>query len=432
MIENIKKIISSLDNISAYKIIENKINSTELFFIKKELQMDRIKDVHHFRVTVYKDFEENGAKFRGSSTTKIHPTMSDEEIKTVLMEASFAANFVKNPYYPLVNANNSPSFDKSTVEEIAADGRIADYINSIYEVDVFKNGSINSCELFLNSLSTRIVNSEGIDVSFNGTKGQIEFIINWKEAEEEIELYKDMHFSTYDGNMISSEVRDLLLKGREKSIAAHTPNLKKFTVLLTGEPVAEFFSYYTMQASAQSIYNKISTAKLGENIQGDQVLGDHVTLSLDPYMKNSSYSEPYDEDGFLLNPVHLYKDGILENYWGDMRYCYYLNIPATGIIKNVNVAPGSRSIEDMKISPYLELCAFSDFQMDSLTGNFAGEIRLGWYFDGKTTVPVSGGSVSGNIMEVQKEFYFSKEVQKSNSFFGPKTIQLFNISIAGN
>ena len=69
--------------------------------------------------------------------------------------------------------------------------------------------------------------------------------------------------------------------------------------------------------------------------------------------------------------------------------------------------------------------------MDTITGDFAGEIRLGWYKDGDKLIPVTGGSISGNINEVHKEMYLSKEVQKLNNFIGPYSVKLFNVNIAG-
>ena len=64
--------------------------------------------------------------------------------------------------------------------------------DSIFKCDDKQNGSINSAELFLNKSQFRIINSEGIDLSFNNYKGYLEFITNWKDDSEEIELYKDL------------------------------------------------------------------------------------------------------------------------------------------------------------------------------------------------------------------------------------------------
>ena len=102
MIEKIKEILSNVNGIDGWKINEKIVESKELFFIKKELDMNRAKDVHHINLTVYKDFEEDGKKYRGSSTTVIYPTMNEEEIKNAITDAVYAAGFVKNEYYPLV------------------------------------------------------------------------------------------------------------------------------------------------------------------------------------------------------------------------------------------------------------------------------------------------------------------------------------------
>jgi PmbA protein len=432
MLENIKQILTSSTQIDGWKIIERKVKSSELFFIRKELDMNRGKNVHHFKVTVYKDFEENGVKYRGSSTTNIHPTMSTPEIKKVIEEAAFAAQFVKNKYYPLVKPSNIKQPNVlSKFSEAPLSNWIPDLVNSIYKEDTHKNGWINSTELFLNKIYTRIVNSEGVDVSFESFKGEIEIITNWQEKSEEIELYKNIKFANFKPEIIAEKVKKTILLGREKALAKPTPALKKYTVLLSGEPVKEFFKYYYYQSNAQYIYDELSSYKLNENIQGNSVKGDLINLKLDPFLESSTESEPYDESGYPLKPVSIIENGILKGLWGDARYSYYLNVEPTGYIKNFIVEGGNKSIKNMKQEPYLEIAVFSDFSMDSLTGDFYGEIRLGWYYDGNKVIPVTGGSISGNIKEVQENMYLSKELQTDNEFLGPKMIQLFNINVSG-
>ena len=69
--------------------------------------------------------------------------------------------------------------------------------------------------------------------------------------------------------------------------------------------------------------------------------------------------------------------------------------------------------------------------MDSMGGNFGGEIRLAYLNDGEKITPVTGGSINGSIIEAQKSFKFSKETQNTSKFVGPKAILLKNISVAG-
>ena len=44
-------------NISDYSMTEQQRSSAELFFIKKRLDMRRVKDTHEYSVTVYNVFE---------------------------------------------------------------------------------------------------------------------------------------------------------------------------------------------------------------------------------------------------------------------------------------------------------------------------------------------------------------------------------------
>jgi len=432
MRDKIKNILSNFKGIDGWRINESSTQSSELFFVKKELDMNRAKDVHHFLITVYKDFEEDGVKYKGSSTTNIHPTMSDEEIKKAIEDAAFAASLVKNKYYPLVEATNikQPSV-KNKLEEAPISEWVPKVIEAIYNSDNYEDGCINSVELFLEKISKNIVNSEGVNVSFDNYKGQIELITNWKETEEEIELYKYIEFSDFDRQYIDDSVNNLLKMSRDKAIAKVTPDVKDIPVLLTGEPVKEFFNYYYEKANVKNIYEETSTFKVGECVQGNEVKGDKINITLDPFMENSTYSRPYDSEGCPLQAVDIYKDGELKSYWGSNRFSHYLDVKPTGIIENIDVSVGNKSIEELRNEPYLEVAVFSDFQMDTMTGDFAGEIRLGWYHDGKNTIPVTSGSISANIKDVQQEMYLSKESQQINNFRGPKSIKLLNVTIAG-
>ena len=100
-------------------------------------------------------------------------------------------------------------------------------------------------------------------------------------------------------------------------------------------------------------------------------------------------------------------------------------------VYNFIVEPGSRSVEEMKQESYLELVQFSDFMMDPIVGNFGGEIRLGYYFDGNTVVPVTGGSITCNMNAVLKHVYFSRETRQLNNCIVPATIEIFDVNVSG-
>lgn len=429
MIEKLKTILSNFQGIDGYRIIENNIEADELFFIRKELDMNRVKNVRKYRVTVYKDFEEEGIKYRGSSAIKIHPGMEDDEILSAIQGAAFSAGFAKNKYYPL--AVPSDTVNQTATSKASASDWLPVLTDAIFKADTHEKGWINSAELFLNKVQTRVINSEGVDVSYDSFKGEFEYITNWKEKSEEIELMGFVSFSQIMPEALTQKVEEILMMSRERANALPTPALKKHMIMLTGEPVKEFFNYYYLQSGAKAVYDNISTAKPGESIQGQDIKGDRLNIKLDPTVANSTESRPYDDDGHPLKTVEIFKNGILNQYWGSVQNSYYLGSKPTGTIDNIVIEGGSKSIDEMKSEAYLELAAFSHFQMNSMTGDFAGEIRLGWYYDGKTRIPVTGGSISGNIREVQENMYLSKELQQDNNFIGPKTIQLYNVAVVG-
>jgi PmbA protein len=302
---------------------------------------------------------------------------------------------------------------------------------AIYRNDIFEKGGINSCEIFLEKVETRIVNSVGVDASSVSYQCMVEFITTWKEEGEEIELYRCVNCSDFDADLLASEVKNMIAFCRDKAIATPTPVLHTFPVILTREAVKGFFSYYHFKSSASYVYDQYSTWKVGDQLQGEKVKGDRITITLDPQMNHSTVSASFDEDGFALSPIKLIDQGVLKQYAANMRYAHYLGVEPTGSIGNLVVESGSKTAQELLTEPHLMAAAFSDFSMDELTGDFCGEIRLAWYYDGEKTIPVTGGSISGNVSELHHEIYLSKERQNDNDFEGPLMVKIMNCTIAG-
>ncbi|BBE31526.1 hypothetical protein OSSY52_16670 [Tepiditoga spiralis] len=430
MIDKIKNILNSYNEIKDWKIIEKNSSSKELFFIRKELDMNRATKTHEIILTIYRDFEENEKKYKGHSTTNIHPTMTEEEIKTNIEDAYFSAKFVKNEYYPLAMPKENKNTLSNKFNEKSMEEWIPILTKEIFKNDKYKDGWINSAELFLTKNKIRLLNSNGIDVEYEKYDGMLEFIVNWK-GNEEIELFEIINFSDYVEDFISSKIKEKFEIAKYRAIAQSTPSVKDIPVLLTGSSVRNLFDYYVEQSNAAMVYQQYSNFKVGESIQGDKINGDKINITLDPLMKNSTRANLYDEDGIPLEKVELIKNGKLKRYSGNLRYSHYLNIEPTGNINNVVVECGNKTLDELKKEPHLELIEFSGFDVDTLTGDFGSEIRFGWYYDGKNKLPITGGSISGNLKEVQNEMYLSKEYQQINNFIGPKSIKIFNVSISG-
>ena len=423
MINNIIKILKDA-GVKKWKLIEKGVKSKELFFVKNDLDMNRAKDVVKYQLTVYKDFKDGGKNYMGSSTILIHPTMSEKEMKEKVSKAVFAAGFVKNEPYPLAEAT-----EKDLKKPSDAFDKLNDIVDAIFTPSI-PDSWLNSVEVFLNDENVRILNSNGLDVSFNKNRLEIEFITNSKGEKEEIELYWDLKTSDLSPDGISSKVLDALNVTVDRAFAKPTPKIRSIPVIFDEDGTKEILSYYVEKASALNVYEHMSNAKIGEKIQGN-FTGSPVTLSIDPYIDDSYYSQPFDEDGLALNKVKVIDNGTLVSYWGNIRFSHYLKVKPTGSLTNFVVEGGEKTMDDLRKDKYIELKTFSDFQVNALTGDFGGEIRLGWYHDGEKKIPITGGSVSGNVKEIQESFELSKETVKDENYFGPKALKAYGVKIAG-
>ena len=77
----LNKILTALHDtgVENYLIEQQMTETVELFFIKKKLDMRRAKDEQLATVTVYRDFESDGAAMRGASDALISPDMDETE-----------------------------------------------------------------------------------------------------------------------------------------------------------------------------------------------------------------------------------------------------------------------------------------------------------------------------------------------------------------
>lgn len=430
--KNIIDLLNKKSNVDEYTITKINTSSTELFFIKEELQMNRGKDITDIEITVYRNFEENGKKYKGSSTTKIAPTMNLEEIETQIDTASLAASFVKNEFYTLEQPSKEiapiiPSkFNDGDVIE-----NITNLVKDLYEEDNQFGSFINSTEFFISKKEYHFINSNGIDVSYNKFIGEIELITEANGETESIELFDVLEFSDYVKDSIKLSILEALKFASLRAKAIPMPIVDDIPVILNGIAAKDLWSYYSFNTSAAAKYNHLHNNNVGDNIQG-KTLGDKVTITMKPYIENSTLSSYYDSFGTFLKDTIIIQDGIIKNMSANRQYADYLKIPCTGGLRNTVIEPGSYTEKELKVAPYLEILKFSAFQSDVMTGNFGGEFRLGIYNDGTTEIPVTLGSIAANMKDVQGNMYLSKELIKSNNFIGPKFIKFDHIRIAGN
>ncbi|MCL2201741.1 MAG: metallopeptidase TldD-related protein [Oscillospiraceae bacterium] len=438
-----------------YLIKESNIHRIENYNIKKRSEMFREVDVTELLLTVYVTFsqtDENGEeiKYKGSYDTQIHPGTSFDNLRKIISQAVFAAGFVKNAWYPLVlPAADDEAAGAAAVAAMGAGAEVTldekealkKLQAAFYEDDNHERGHIAYSEFFLTRRDVRILNSSGVDVSYSAYEAYVETAVHWRseaEGEErgEIEVYEDFRFSLSAGvdaacEMLKSRVAQLFSVAEKKAAAVPTPQVNDINILLSGDCLREFFGYYLQRADAQLIYQKLSTYEEGAQVQGGEGHCDKISLTLKPMLKGSAQGRPYDDDGMQLAEHDIILGGKLQKVRASTRFASYLGIAPTGSTDNFHITGGTASTDELKREPYLELISFSSFEVNPVTGDFGSEIRLGFYFDGEKTIPVTGGSISGNAAQVQDTLRMSAKERQYNNYLGPETISFRRASISG-
>ena len=425
MIELILEALKA-NNIETYLIEDGKEEIAELFFIKKNVDMRRAENTHTSYVTVYRDFEKDGVKFRGNAGFTVEPSTTREELDAKISRAYAAAQFVPNAFYEIAPAVKQDCFTvESSLSELTLEEAMGKYVEALYAADCDDKAFINSAEFFVQKNTMHIVNSNGVDVSYVKYSAKGEFVAQCKEPQD-VETYQDFAFEGLQTEELTNQAKEALKLTKDRAVATSAPKAGQYDVILSGKYAATVLSYYPSRSSGGYIYMQYSDYKTGEFIQGEksEVTGDILNVDYLP-------SVPFSNEGIPMKKMSCIKEGVFENIHSGCRFAHYLGVEPTGDYRKIEVAPGNISFEDMKKQKGLYVVNFSDFQMDSMGGYFGGEIRLAYLNDGEKITPVTGGSINGSIIEAQKSFLFSKETQNTSKFVGPKAIMLKGISVAG-
>ena len=408
---------------SDFLIRQTNTVSQEVFFVGQKLDMGRAKDVTHTMVTVYVDSEDK--KFRGSASKEIHPTSKKEEIETEIKKLIFAASFVKNPWYPLVENVKS----EENKLDVNLNSELIKITQAMQNVKAGENEKLNSYEIFVNKNRTHIMNSKGVDVCFASFDCEIEAVINTSKDGHEIELIKVFKFANKGAEEITKDVEKMFESGKARLEATTAKQNEHATVLLTGDDLPRFFGYFAAHTNASNQYMGVAKAKLEEKITGEEA--DAITIVAKPILEGSTRNKPFDGEGNRVKEITLFEDGICKAFWGSKQHAHYIQLEDSTSTNNFVVSGGSMSVEEMKKIPHTEITDFSAFLMDAVSGNFGGEIRLAYESDGKNVHSVAGGSLSANVSNVLKNIKLSKETKQIDHYIVPCAVMISDVVIAG-
>lgn len=429
MTETIIKILKEC-GIQTWFITEKREDTAELYFIKKELDIPRIKSMTSYVVIVMNDATldaPDGSKrpMRGVANALISPGMSEADIRTRILDAYKAAGFARNPFYELPEPVVAPH--KASASDIASmkiEDAVTAWAKGLFEVDTAEDAFINSVELFVIKTYCHLISSKGTDVSFDKCEARGELVAQCI-APADVEQFRQFSFDHLDIKGLQKKAVDAINDVRARARSKSAPKAGIYSILLTGENLAEVLSYYASRSASALIYPGYSEWKVGTAVQSDVTYGEKLNLDL-------VASDPYSREGIPMVDRPLMKDGVLQTIHGASRFAYYLGIEPTGDYEKIRLNAGTRDLASLKTESVLEPISFSDFQMDWADGHFKGEMRLALLYHADGTVEeLSGGSINGCLPDVENRLLFSKERYSDSSYEGPLAVLIPDVPVAG-
>lgn len=423
MIERIKSALRDC-GISLWRITDSTVESAELFFVKKQLDTRRIKDVRKFQAAVFRDVEADGQTLRGFTTVTLLESMDDARLREELNGAYYAAQFAANPFYALPDPVQAPVKEKTgQLCQAPLAESAAQIAQALFAADTREDAFLNSAEIFVTRSRTRILSSEGTDAAYTDAKAEGEFVVQCQKPED-VEIHNTYSYDTLDTAALTKKVAEALTFVRDRSRAQRILKSGQYDVVLSAEAAATVLSYYQDRAAAQMIYPKYSTWQVGEQVQGEEISGAKLDLDL-------CATQPYSEEGIPMEDLPLLRAGELKAIHGNNRFCRYLDIKPTGLYQKLRCLNSGVPFEELKAGPCLWAVTFSDFQMDSMSGHFGGEIRLAYLIEDGRAIPVTGGSINGSLLESQGSLRFCEERYEAAHYTGPYGVRIPNVNVAG-
>lgn len=416
------RIINALkkSNTDNYRINITQKKSSEMFFVKKSLDMVRKTETTKCSVTIFRDFEKDGNKYRGHAISNIYEGMTDNEIAEAIENAYVAAGYVLNPAYSLKKGQREPLKEVSLgMNAKGHEEASAEMAKALYAEDNDSKTFINSAELFVDEITEEIITSQGTDVSYHKWKINGEYVIQ-SILEKDVETHQSFSYDGPEAAALRAKVKNAIEYTKARSVAKRAPQAGEYRVIISGPYMKTLYGYFLSKASAQMIYAKYSAFEVGKKIREANGLCARLIADV-----------PYSSEGIPMEDRSFITDGVLNTIFGATRFSSYLGIEPLGNYEDFRIEPGKRTLEEMKKEPYLHVVNFSDFQMDEFTGHFGGEIRLGFLFDGEKITPVSGGSINGSIFECCDDMELCSDMMKEDGYEGPMAVAIGKVPVAG-
>ena len=404
------ELLNANPKVSGWKINMHNKESYELFFVKGKLETLRCTDTCDKEVTVYADHD----AFKGEAQFFVYPSTTAEQVKTLIDEAVAKALLINNQTYTLPDADTGSFTVDSNFADYSMPDLAAAIARDVFEANEIENAALNAVEIFLNKHTETVLNSRGLNKTQVRYDAMVEAIPTFNGETQSVELYEQYNFGSYDSAALRSEIAGKMAEVKARYEAVTPTEPISCDVVLNIQEISELMARIARDLNYATVYSHSNLFKKGDPIQ-KAPQGDRLTITMTGAAPGSIRSSKFDSDGLALNPITLVENGIATGYYGSNRYGQYLEEAPTGNLPCLLLAPGTAEIS----GPHLEVVSMSGLQVDFFNDYIGGEVRLAYYHDGETTIPVTGISISGKLTDVLNHIRLAPTTATFGGYHGP-------------
>lgn len=254
-----KQIVELLKNsrADAWEITDTKTEGWEFYFIRHELDQNRMRHVEHVSVTVY--VRMNDGKSYGIASGELHPTWNVDEKAAFIDQLCETAQYVENRIFEL----HQPEEVKTERTEMSPKDNAATFIETMKSVHETETEFINSYEIFTDVTTKRFLNSNGIDITETYPSSMVEVVVNARNDAHEIELYRMYRGGNCDREYLKREIENTMRYGHDRLSAVDTPVNLNVPVVFTTSAACTIYDYFLARIDGAYIYRGMSQAKEG-------------------------------------------------------------------------------------------------------------------------------------------------------------------------
>ncbi|MBO7676593.1 MAG: hypothetical protein J6S49_03665 [Erysipelotrichaceae bacterium] len=167
------KTLKANKKISDYELTIINKDSRELFYVLDHLEINRAVKIDSATIRVYV----SDKKTTGSSMVMLTAADDEKSLARKLRDAVTRAKAARNQYYPLTEKTENIKDEKKNRQDLnLVATKIAE---AVLKADHYRNGWINSTEIFVSNIKEELINSKGVDHVSEYFKVAIECIPTW-------------------------------------------------------------------------------------------------------------------------------------------------------------------------------------------------------------------------------------------------------------